>query len=232
MKLSHKLQSCLALLALSAAPVVLGTVVTFTPNLTMADNDLTDVTDSRVLSGYSGVITDVNVSLNITGLPPNGAYNGDFSVYLTHSSGFSVLLNRIGTTAADALGFADDGLNVVLDDEAAIDIHVHTGGGTLPGALTGSWKPDGRNISPDAVVDTDPRTAVLSSFDGLGANGTWTLKVTDASQGFQGVLKSWSLDLAGILPTTTVPDSALPSGMLAGMMGICFAARRRLGSRV
>lgn len=132
-------------------------------------------------------ITDVNVTLKI-----NGTYNGDLYAYLTHSSGRTILLNRVGKRASSTLGYGDDGLNVAFDDAEAThanDVHLYrmdlTGNNSTPisGQLTGTWRPDGRTNSPLTVLDTDSRTALLNSFNGLNANGEWVLFVADLESG-------------------------------------------------
>ena len=52
-----------------------------------------------------------------------GTFNGDLFCYVTHSSGYSVLLNRVGRTAGNAFGYDDPGLDVLFDDDAVNDVH-------------------------------------------------------------------------------------------------------------
>jgi hypothetical protein len=74
---------------------------------------------------------------------------------------------------------------------AAGDIHQYrftlSGSETTPlgGPLTGIWTPDGRVVDPDLVLNTDPRTALLGSFNGLDPNGEWTLLIADLDTGAQ-----------------------------------------------
>ena len=74
------------------------------------------------VSGQSGTIGDVQVTLNIS-----GSDNGDIYAYLEHGNGFAVLLNRVGATASDILGYSDPGLNVTFSDNA-INGNIHTTG--------------------------------------------------------------------------------------------------------
>jgi hypothetical protein len=61
--------------------------------------------DQRTVSGQPpGVIGDVNVFLTIS-----GGWNRDHDAYLTHGSGFNVLLNRPGRTASDDFATATRG---------------------------------------------------------------------------------------------------------------------------
>ena len=150
--------------------------------------------------GETTAIQDVNVNLNIS-----GGYNGDLYAYLVHSSGFAVLLNRSGRTGTDGFGYGDAGYGITLDDSAANgDIHLYRL--TLNpngGALSGIWSPDGRNIDPASVLDSDGRTALLSSFNGLSADGTWTLFLADLSGGDISTLTGWSLDISVVPEPTT-----------------------------
>lgn len=162
------------------------------------------------LGGSENIITDVNVKLNIS-----GGYNGDLYVYLTHSSGFSVLLNRTGRTVGDPFGYGDAGFNVTLNDSASTDIHAYGGNGSAQ--LAGTWQPDARNTDPATVVNTSPRGAFLNAFNGLDANGSWTLFAADIAGGDQSTLVSWEVDI------TTVPE---PATMALGIFGALLCLSR------
>lgn len=184
------------------------------------DGNTTGWSDTRTISGISEtVITDVNVRLNIT-----GGYNGDFYAYLTHSSGFSVLLNRVGRTAMDSFGYGDSGLNVKFDDGAANgDIHLYQSVTDYQTKISdgSSWAPDGRNVDPALVVDTTPRTRLLDQFNGLDPNGSWTLFVADFSSGDQGTVTDWGLEISA------VPEPAnVALAIFGGVVGTVFAVRR------
>src|SRR5262249_30283949 len=135
-------------------------------------------------------LEDVTVSLDIS-----GGSNGDLYAYLQHgSTGFAVLLNRVGKTASDPFGYSDSGFHVILSDAASLDIHNYGGNGG--NALTGTWQPDGRTADPQLVLDTSPRTAMFNSFLGSDPNGVWTLTVADmAGGGGQAVLQSWGVNV-------------------------------------
>lgn len=165
------------------------------------------------------VISDLRVTLNIS-----GGYNGDLYAYLVHGSGFAVLLNRVGRTSGNLFGYGDAGLNLTLSDSAAGDIHLYGGNGGSP--LTGVWQPDGRNVAPTTVLDTNTRNALLGSFTGLSANGLWTLFVADFAVGDQSTLQSWGLQI------TTIPEPAIGAlgilaGAIIGLRILLFPSRRR-----
>ena len=96
------------------------------------------------------------------------------------------------------------------------DIHTSSGNS---GLVSGTYQPYARNVDPDLVLDTTPRTAFLNSFNGLNANGTWTLFVSDNSAADESTLQGWGLTI------NSVPE---PSRALLLMLGLgCTALRRR-----
>ena len=115
---------------------------TFTTNRLVPDGNAAGLSDVRTLNSAIGDITSVTVHLKTT-----GEFNGDLYGYVTHSSGFTVLLNRPGKTASSPAGYADSGLDVTFQDSAANgDIHLYQNK-TTPVAgspLTGAWQPDDR----------------------------------------------------------------------------------------
>jgi hypothetical protein len=167
------------------------------------------LSSSIEVSGSTGLILDITVGLNISG----GA-NGDLYAFLSHgTSGFAVLLNRVGKTAADPFGYDDAGFSILLNEYATLDIHSYGGNGGAP--ITGIWQPDGRNVDPQLVLDTDARTATLSSFTNQVANGTWTLFVSDQTGGQQSTLQSWNLTIStGVPEAATVQLVAAGAGLL------------------
>jgi subtilisin-like proprotein convertase family protein len=141
------------------------------------------------LDGTTDIIQDVNVRLNIS-----GGYNGDLYGYLVHSSGFAVLLNRVGRTGTDAFGYGDAGFNITLGAVGGTDIHNYGGNGGSQ-LVGGSWLEDGRNANPASVTDQSSRNALLSSFNTSSANDEWTLFLADMSGGDISTVVSWGLDI-------------------------------------
>ena len=209
----------------------------FSSSLAPQDGTGIPSSDSHVISGSSiGKITDLTVSVSLLNPAQAGAYNGDYYLSLQHDSGFSVLLNRVGRRAgasfSASLGYSDNGLNVTFSDQAESgDIHLYrtqlSGNNTTPIdsnfnlPLTGVWAPDGRATSPLSVLDTDARTALLSSFNNLPANGTWTLQIIDFNSGGTATIENWGLTISG----TAVPE---PRSVVAVGVTLCaFALLRR-----
>lgn len=187
-------------------------------NLTIPDNDLSGASDTETVSSPITDITGIQVTLDIS-----SGYNGDLYAYLTHgSTGFAVLLNRVGRTTSNNLGYANSGFQITFNDAAANgDIHdyglvTNVAGGTL----TGVWQPDGRNIFPTNSLATTPRTAMLGSLTNQDANGDWTLFVADVSPGSTATLDSWGVTITG----TAVPE---PGAETLGAVGLLMLLLRK-----
>jgi len=186
------------LLLTVSAQAALFTLSSGTLNTAIPDGNVNGLQSTLTFNdAYFDNVLDVNVRLNIS-----GGYNGDLYAYLTHGSGFSGLLNRSGRTGANSFGYGDAGFNITLDDQNGTDIHAYGGNGGAQ--LTGTWQPDARNINPATVLDTDARTAFLNAFNGLDANGGWTLFIADVSGGDVSTLVSWELDITAVPEPTTV----------------------------
>src|ERR1700722_19260328 len=140
------------------------TNVTFTVNQPIPDGNPSGLASTQTVNFGSipnfSFITDLTVTLNIS-----GGFNGDYYAYLVNNTGgFAVLLNRVGKTASNPVGYSDSGFSITLSDASANNIHTYQNvsnpGG---GLLTGTWAPDGRNVDPSTVLDTSPITSTLSS---------------------------------------------------------------------
>ena len=199
-------------------------------NQLIPDGSAVGLSDSRTISTGLVVIDSVLVFLNIT-----GGFNGDFYAQLTHGSGFSVLLNRVGRTASNPFGYGDPGLDVTFSDSALAVADVHQYRATLfgnettalGGQLTGAWNPDGRAVDPSLVVNTDARTALLSSFNGLNPNGEWTLFIADLDGGGQATLQSWGLSIDG--QPLGVPEPEVGGFLLLSLLVWSGFGRSRKG---
>lgn len=199
---SRNMQKLIAILLLMglwvAAPLLQAQSIetyTFTTNRLAPDGNAAGLSDVRTLNSAIGNIAGVTVGFKLT-----GEFNGDLYVYLRHSSGYTVLLNRPGKTSGNPVGYADSGFNVTFQDGAANgDVHLYQNA-TTPSAgspLTGTWQPDGRTNDPASVTDAAARTTTLSSFNGLNAAGEWTLYVSDLQSGGTNMLTEWSLQITG-----------------------------------
>ncbi len=165
-------------------------------------------------------ITDVQVILH-----GSGTFVGDLYAYLTHDNGFAVLLNRVGATSGNNAGYSAGYSDPIrFSDGAANDVHTYQNQSGTGTALTGTWQPDGRNISPNSsgsAFDTAPRTANFATFNTGTANGNWTLFVADLSGGSTpNTIDSWDLE---IMATPEPVNVAL--GIFGGVFGVVQGVR-------
>lgn len=205
-----------------ARPVCAGWVE-FSVGEAIPDNDIMGVQDTVNLSGYEGPIVSVEARVTLTEAVGALAWNGDYYVTLQHSSGFSVLLNRAGRTASDPLGYSDTGFAITF---AATGPDVHRYADENPvfdaeGRLTGTWSADGRATDPETALDSDPRTARLTVFSGLDANGEWTMFVADMNQNGNAVWTDWGLNIV-----TAIPEPTTVGLLLLGGVAVCCRRRR------
>lgn len=189
------------------------TVITESWNVSalIPDNTPTGWSDTRTLLVPEALVGDVQVYLHIS-----GGFNGDLYAYLVHGSGFAVLLNRVGRTAANPDDSYTTGIDVIFSSDATGDAHTAT-------AFTGPLQPDGRNSSPYQVTDADLRTALLTGFNGLEFDGSWTLFVADLSPTLQSTVVSWGLTIT--TTEDTVPEPATTS--VTGLLALLTLLRRR-----
>lgn len=194
-------------------------------NQVIPDGSILGWSDVRTLSGLSGTIQSVEVMLNIA-----GGFNGDLYAQLVHSSGFAVLLNRVGRSTLNPSGYLDSGLNIILADNAAESYDIHRyrmafSGETTPvaGPITGTWKPDGRAVDPATVLDSHLRTALLGSFNGLDPNGEWALFIADMDSGGQATIQNWGLALELLL----VPEPRSTTLLMISLIALLGTRRTR-----
>lgn len=218
--------ACAAVAAVISSPfcreaAAMRTTALSSPGVVIPDDNLNGVADSIIVGTPITSITDLQVTLDIS-----GGYGGDFYAYLRHTdasgTGFAVLLNRVGDSAANPYGSAGSGIDATFSDSAATEIHSAGSGG---GALTGIFQPDARNVSPFTALNTSPRTAFLDSFEGMNPNGTWTIFIADVSPVGEGTLEHWGLTIDGSTPTIGVPDGGDTLTLFLGACAVLQLAR-------
>jgi hypothetical protein len=166
----------------------------FTYGGLIPDGNQTGWTDTRTLSGIADTqITGLSVTLNVS-----SEWSGDLYAYLTHGTGFIVLMNRVGIGTGSGpqftYGYGDAGFNVTLSDSGAYAIQnyqQHSPNYNESGQLTGTWQPN------------DGTTTFGDAFSGLDPNGNWTLFFADMSTGDRSTVLGWSLDITAVPEPTT-----------------------------
>ena len=204
------------LLATTLASMVAANATLYTTNWNsgfanagvVPDNNFSGWSDSRSVSTMpAGTFVGLTVDLQLT-----GGWNGDLYAYLVHSTGFSVLLDRVGVgvTGVSAFGYGDAGMNVNL---AATGSSIHSYGGinnTFPGSPSGTWL-------------TDNTSGSLASFLSTTPNGTWSLFVADLSGGGVTTVQSWGLQM----DIVAVPEvETWVAAALAGAFGAFWLNRQ------
>ena len=202
MSVAMNFRTAILILLLTVCTSAEAAIYTSTVNQIIPDNNANGFQNTLTINNLpsGSIVTDINVTLNIS-----GGYNGDLYGYLVHDSGFVVLLNHVGSSGSNPDGYADQGFHITLDDSAGTSVHDYqTVTYTLDAssALTGTWRADGGS---------------LSSFNGLSANGGWTLFFADTSAGEQSTLQSWSIEVTSVPEPTTC--AAIIFGGLFGMGG-------------
>ena len=213
MKRERTISLIAILLALTPRASALVNTFSWSGSQLIPDNNASGVAYTFNFVGGPLAITNVSVSLNIA-----GGWDGDLYAYLSHGSGFSVLLNRIGSTSGNSGGSGVSGMNVLLSDSYATDIHTATNN-----PLTGNFAPDGRNVNPFGALNTDPRTAFLGSFNGIDPNGSWTLFFADVSPLSTSTIQSWSVNIGATVPE---PGSLAVIGLAAAVVFVARSKRR------
>ena len=189
-------------------------------NTVILDGNPNGVSSSITVSGADYSLTDIIVTLNVS-----GGYNGDLYAYLSYNGTLVTLLNRVGVgtiNGGDAFGSADSGFNNVTLNSSGSDVHWASAGG---GALTGSYQADGRQISPSgsaASFNAAGTVTLNGSFGGMNPNGVWTLHFADYSSGDTSTLQGWSLNI------TAVPEPVnVALAVFGGLLAVWSLGRRR-----
>lgn len=201
-------------------------------NQAIPDGTGSGVVDLQTVSSTIFDITDISVTLNITGgtLPAFTGINGDLYAYVQHGSGLAILLNRPGLDGGNPIGYTDSGGFSATFNDAGVngDVHFYQAppGPGVPGPgipVSGDFQPDGRFVDPLLIVGTEPRTATLSVFNGLDASGAWTLFVEDSvGDGSPLTLGSWDLSITG----DAIPEPGTLALACCGSV-LLYALRRR-----
>ena len=176
------------------------------------DNYFSGWADTRTVAAIpAGTFTSLAVNLQLA-----GGWNGDLYAYLVHSSGFTVLLDRVGTgvSGLSSYGYGDAGMNVTLV-ASGTSIHQYGGNSTFSSTPAGSWM-------------TDNTSGSLGSFLSTNPNGTWSLFVADLSGGGVTTIQSWGLQM----DIVAVPEvETWVAAALAGAFGAFWLNRQIFGPK-
>ncbi len=188
----------------------------FVNGTTIPDNNLSGWSDTRNVSTMpAGTLMGVAVDIHVA-----SGWAGDLYAYLVHSSGFAVLLDRVGSPGLP-FGYGAGNLNITLADDGFNGgtyngIHTYGGGNT---SLT-TWNPDnsGTTSSPGS----------LGSFLSTSPNGTWSLFVADLSSGGVTTVQNWGLQM----DIVAVPEvETWVAAALAGAFGAFWLNRQIWGRK-
>ena len=154
-----------------------------------------------------GTLQAVAVDLYLT-----GGWNGDLYAYLVHSSGFTVLLDHIGT---GPYGDSHAGMNVTFVDD-----------GTAFGATQGDLNLYAGGPNPGGLWNPDNTAGSLGSFLSTSPNGTWSLFIADLSGGGVTTVNTWGLQM----DIVAVPEvETWVAAALAGLFGAFWLNRQIWG---
>jgi uncharacterized repeat protein (TIGR01451 family) len=168
------------------------------------------------VSGLTGTVTDVNVTLsNIT-----SDYTGDLEVLLVSPGGAQnlVLMSDAGQAPGTGAGGAVSNLTITFDDAAASFLPQNAD--LAPSNSSITRKPTNYNEgTPDVFPSPAPapsaNTTLAGAFNGLSPNGIWSLYVVDDSCGDgPDTIGGWSLDVtagSAAATSTVVTSSVNPS---------------------
>lgn len=179
--------------------------------MTIPDGSSVGITSVINVSGAGNILAsgdNVSVTLNVS-----GGNNGDLFAYLSFNGTLVTLLNRPGVTTGNPLGYTDSGFNnVTLSGGNSVNVNSYGGGG-VPANIT---------FNPSAG------STAFQAFNGMSANGNWTLFFADLSGGDKNntsVLNSWSLEI------TAVPEPVNVALAVFGTVMVLIAAVRRRNIR-
>lgn len=150
---------------------------------------VTSISSGITVAGGNGILTDVNVSIDMPHV-----WVGDLTFSLNSPGGTDVtLIDRPGVPAS-LYGCGGDDILVKLDDAASLSVENQCSG-SVP-TINGIFTPNN----------------ALSAFNGESADGIWTLNVQDAEpSGDAGLLNGWLIEVCTInvtpTATPTVPTS-------------------------
>jgi subtilisin-like proprotein convertase family protein len=170
--------------------------------VTIVDGNVVGVAVQGTVSGVGTVLTSITVGFNIT-----GGFDGNLYAYLVAPNGTVVtLLNHIGTGLGSLAAGFGNGFSLAT---TGADLYSTAANGTVGQQLTGTFQ----------VTD-------LSAFNGINANGTWTLFFADTvTGGGNATLNSWTLNITAVPEPVTMALGGF-GAMLLALAGVKWAWRK------
>lgn len=179
-----------------------------------AQNAASPYPSTLTVSGLTNPLSRLTVTLsNLT-----HTYPSDLDVLLVGPAGQKVML------MSDASGGTDvNGVTLTFDDAAAEPLPESAA------ILSGTYRPSnyGGNDALGSPAPAEPYGTALSAFQGLSANGTWSLYVWDDASGDSGSLGGWRLNIT----TLGAPSCCFqPPAPVAALVRLGLNARISFGT--
>jgi subtilisin-like proprotein convertase family protein len=181
------------------------------------EGNATPYPSAMSVSGMGGTITKVTVKLKSL----THTWTGDLDILLAGPTGSAVVLaSDVGSGPANSVTFT------LSDSAATVLPNSPISAGTFrPANYTDGSGPD---VYP-SPAPAGPYASALSAFNGLSANGTWSLYVVDDGPGDQGnfatgwsisITTSGSMSASSLVSTLGIDDPVLISEPATPSLGI------------
>ena len=196
---------------------------------TTGNGPATPYPSSITVSGLTGTITDVNVTiLDFTTFPDVGGFHWaeDTDLMVSSPAGTGVMLMSDAGGDNDVSSGPVNAADITFDQQAA---------NQLPGdalLTSGTFRPvdDDNDVAEQIPGNVDPFDAPapapggadLNAFNGQNPNGTWNLwSLEDMNQGHNDIVGGWCVDIITtggggtttptVAPTTVAPTTVAPT---------------------
>ena len=171
-----------------------------TGQFAIPDSDPNGVDIMIDASGTAGTITDLDFSINTV-----HTWVGDLIFTVSYNATSATVMDRPGVPAS-AFGCSGDDILATIDDEAATAVEDECGAGTP--TINGTF------------IGGDPaNTSLLAAYDGMSADGVWTVNVSDNAGGDTGTVQEVCIvpTLATGVPTLTETATLVLAVLLAAV---------------
>lgn len=151
-------------------------------------------------SGTAGTITDLDFSINTV-----HTWVGDLIFTVSYNAVTKAVVDRPGVPAS-TFGCSGNDILATIDDEAATAVEDECGGGTP--TIQGSF-----------IGGDPPSSTMMAGWDGMSADGIWTVNVSDNAGGDTGTVQEVCIipTLATGVPTLTETTTLVLAVLLAAV---------------